>query len=241
MFTDLQRLTPHVWVHPPSPDPAEVQSAVGVVVGESETLLVDAGNGPKLARHIQKQLETLGAPPIRRILYTHHHWDHVFGACVYGVPALAHAGCREALLALAELPWGPKLLEREVAANPKLSASYGAIGKAIDDWDAFAIILPEALAAETTTVHVGDIRVEVQHVGGGHAADSVVVGLPSEGVMFLGDCFYPPPLHLRGEDDTFDMAMLASLVGPTYPFYVDGHNEVATLEELTEWLASGEA
>lgn len=241
MFTDIQRLTPHVWVHPPGPDPAEVQSAIGIIVGEDETLLVDAGNGPKLARHIQEQLEVIRAPPVRRILYTHHHWDHVFGACVYGASTLAHTGCREALSAMAELPWGPAFLEREVAANPKLSASYGAIGKAVDDWDAFAILFPEALAAENATVHVGDIKVEVRHVGGGHAADSVVVGLPSEGVIFLGDCFYPPPFHLRSEGDTFDMAMLASLVEPAYRLYVDGHNEVATFEELAEWLASGEA
>jgi glyoxylase-like metal-dependent hydrolase (beta-lactamase superfamily II) len=241
MFKDLQRVTPHVWVHPSSPDPTEVQSAVGVVVGEDETLLIDAGNGPKLARHIQAQLEALGAPPVRRILYTHHHWDHVFGAYIYGASALAHASGREALLKMAELPWGPAFLEREVDANAKLSASYGAIGRAVDNWDAFAIVLPEPLAAGNATVHVGDIWVEVRHVGGNHAADSVVVGLPGEGVLFLGDCFYPPPFHLRSKSDTFDMAMLASLVEPTYRFYVDGHNEVATFEELTEWLNSGEA
>lgn len=101
MFCDLQRLTPHVWVHPPSPDPAEVQSAVGVV-GEGETLLIDAGNGPKLARHIQEQLGALGAPPVRRIDYTHHHWGYVFGACSYRAPALAQARCREALSRIAQ-------------------------------------------------------------------------------------------------------------------------------------------
>ena len=236
MFYDLQRITPHVWVHPPSPDATEVQAAVGVVVGEGETLLVDAGNGPKLARHIQEQLETLGAPPVRRVIYTHHHWDHVFGACIYRAPALAHARCREALSEAAQSPWGPELLEREVALNSKLAESYGAMGRAVDDWEAFEIVVPEAIAAERATIHVDDIRLEVRHVGGRHTADSVVVGLPGEGVLFLGDCFYPPPLHLRTEDDTFDITMLASLVEPTYRFYVGGHEEVATFEELTEWL-----
>ena len=235
MFHDLQRITPHVWVHPPSPDATEVQAAVGVVVSKGETLLVDAGNGPKLARHIQEQLETLGAPPVRRVIYTHHHWDHVFGAYLYRAPALAHARCREALSKIAQSPWGPEFLEREVL-RPKLAESYRAMGRAVDDWEAFEIVVPEAIAAENATVYVGDIRLEVRYIGGRHAADSVVVGLPNEGVLFLGDCFYPPPLHLRSEDDTFDITMLASLVEPNYRFYVDGHSEVATFEELTEWL-----
>lgn len=236
MFFDLKRVTPHIWVHPPSLDATEVQAAVGVVVSGGETLLVDAGNGPKLARHLQEQLEALGTPPVRRVVYTHHHWDHVFGACIYRVPALAHARCREVLLEMAQAPWGPEFLEREVALNPKLAESYGAMGRAVDDWEAFEIVVPEAIAAGSATVHVGDLRLEVRHVGGRHAADSVVVGLPGEEVLFLGDCFYPPPSHLRTEDDTFDAAMLASLVIPDYRFYVGGHHGVATFEELTEWL-----
>lgn len=240
MLQELRRLSPNVWVHPPSPDAADVQSAVGVVVGEDETLLVDAGNGPALAHHLQRQLEQIGAPPVRRVLYTHHHWDHVFGACTYGATTLAHARCHEALREMAQAPWGPAFLAREVALNPALAASYDALSRAVGDWDAFEIVVPEALTAGRAVLHVGNVRLEVRHVGGSHAADSVVVGLPGEGVLFLGDCFYPPPRHLRGEDEDFDRAMLASLVEPAYRVYVDGHSEAATFEALTRWLNNGE-
>jgi hypothetical protein len=41
--------------------------------------------------------------------------------------------------------------------------------------------------------------------------------------MFLGDCYYPPPLHLRTPESEISMSMLAALECKEYALYVEGH------------------
>ncbi|MFP3339793.1 hypothetical protein R0J91_17575, partial [Micrococcus sp. SIMBA_131] len=40
-------------------------------------------------------------------------------------------------------------------------------------------------------IDLGGVTCVLQHVGGDHAADSVVVYIKEEKILFLGDCFYP--------------------------------------------------
>lgn len=71
---------------------------------------------------------------------------------------------------------------------------------------------------------------------GVHAQDSIVVKVPEAGIMFLGDCYYPPPLHRRRRDSRPDVAMLNALESADYDLYVEGHDDPFTRAELLEFL-----
>ena len=43
-------------------------------------------------------------------------------------------------------------------------------------------------------------------------------------MRFLGDCFYPPPYHLRRDGDTHDLAMMRRLLRDDVEWYVDAHS-----------------
>jgi glyoxylase-like metal-dependent hydrolase (beta-lactamase superfamily II) len=77
MQQKLVQLAESVWLWPHNPDPDVVQASVGVIVGDNETVLVDAGNSPRVARQIKDELKHVGFPAVSRIMYTHHHWDHL--------------------------------------------------------------------------------------------------------------------------------------------------------------------
>ena len=93
-------------------------------------------------------------------------------------------------------------------------------------------MVPEIVFDDSMVIESGDMNIVLEHVGGEHAQDSIVVKVPSAGVMFLGDCFYPPPLHLREPDSDFSFPMLASLENEAYSLYVDGHNDPVTRDDL---------
>jgi glyoxylase-like metal-dependent hydrolase (beta-lactamase superfamily II) len=80
------------------------------------------------------------------------------------------------------------------------------------------------------------VTVELEYVGGDHADDSIVVKVPEAGIMFLGDCYYPPPLHLRSGNLAPDVAMLRCLEIAGYELYVEGHDDPFTRAELLEFL-----
>lgn len=61
----LRHLTGPVWLWPADPDPDNVQAAVGVVAGETGSIVVDAGHSPALARRVRAAMAAAGCrlPP----------------------------------------------------------------------------------------------------------------------------------------------------------------------------------
>lgn len=236
MISPLTQLSEHVWLLPHNPDESAVQSSIGVVATRNECLLVDAGNSPRLARKLKTELVRCNLPPVTRIIYTHHHWDHVYGACEFGVPVTAHKLCRTILRQEAKKPWGREYLNEEIKRNPKLRLSYRARAKNIEDWKAFRIVVPEDVFDTVTSIQLDGLVIELEHLGGAHAEDSIVVKIPEDGVMFLGDCFYPPPLHLRGPDSAPSFDMLRRIQSSIYDLYVEGHDKPFTRRELLAFL-----
>jgi glyoxylase-like metal-dependent hydrolase (beta-lactamase superfamily II) len=236
MELKLTQLTEHIWLFPHDPEPNAVQSSIGVITMGNESLLVDAGNSPRLARQLKAELVRCNLPPVSRIIYTHHHWDHIYGACEFGVPVTAHVMCKAILEEEARKPWGTEFLQEEIQHNPKLAMSYNARVELIDDWGAFQIIVPEDVFEKAKIIDLDGLAIELEHVGGKHAEDSIVVKMPQEGVMFLGDCYYPPPLHLREEDAIPSLEMLRNLQDQAYHLYVEGHDKPFTRAELLKVL-----
>lgn len=236
MELQLTQLSEHIWLLPHNPDPNAVQSSIGVVSTQNKSLLVDAGNSPRLARMLKTELVRCNLPPVTQIVYTHHHWDHIYGACEFGVPVTAHARCRAILEKEAKKPWGIEYLREESRRNPRLKPSYEARAKNIEDWGAFRIVVPEDVFDQARLIEFDGLAIELEHVGGAHAEDSILVKVPQDGVMFIGDCYYPPPLHLREPDSAPSFDMLRRLQNNAYNLYVEGHDKLFTRAQLLEVL-----
>ena len=236
MELTLKPLTEHVWLLPHDPDETAVQSSVGVITSRNESILIDAGNSPRLARKIKTELARNHLPPVSHIIYTHHHWDHIYGACEFDVPVIAHTICKAILMEESRKPWGIEYLREEIKREPKLTASYSARARSIQDWGAFRIVVPEEAFETEQVIHLDPLTIALEHVGGEHAQDSIVVKVPQEGVMFIGDCYYPPPLHLRKPDSAPSLEMLRRLQDDAYNLYVEGHAKPFTQTELLKFL-----
>ncbi|MEV4759655.1 MBL fold metallo-hydrolase [Micromonospora sp. NPDC049559] len=236
---ELRHLAGRVWLYPYDPDPGNVQGGVAVIARDGGSVLVDAGNSPDAARRVAAAIEMAGLPAPRQLVYTHHHWDHVWGACAWpDVEIIGHRAGARILAAEARRPWSHRYLREQVEAEPRLGPSFRARAWAMPSWEGFRVLPPHTEFADVLTLPGG---IEVRHVGGGHAEDSAVVAVPDEGVLLVGDSFYPPPLHLREPDDGYDLPLLRRLLdempsGP-YDWYVDSHGEPQRADTLRELLA----
>jgi glyoxylase-like metal-dependent hydrolase (beta-lactamase superfamily II) len=233
----LVQLAQRVWIYPHDEDAARVQPNVGIVITDRHTVLVDAGNSPRLARRILSLLDDLRAPPVAYVVYTHSHWDHVFGGMALGATAVAHEICRKHLLELAGKPWSDTYIQEEIQRVPSREAGLRAMRRAIDDWQGFWLVVPQITLSKTLRLHLDGVTVDIEHVGGQHAPDSVIVRVPEARVLFVSDCYYPPPLHQRKPADTLDWDMLERLASEEMDVYVDGHGDPRSREEFRRLIA----
>jgi len=234
----LRQIADHVWIFPRDEDPNKIQPNVGIIVTGKHTVLVDGGNSPRHARRVMIALDDIQAPAVSYVIYTHSHWDHVFGAMVFGAPAIGHELCRKQLAEQATRPWSYSYIQEEIIRTPAREAGLRALSRAVEDWRNFRVVQPEIALAKRMQLYLDGMMIEMEHVGGQHAADSIIVRLPQERVVFTGDCYYPPPIHLRKPTDTLDFAMIESLISDDYDVYVDGHGDPMKRADIQQMLAN---
>lgn len=235
----FREIASQVWVYPHEDNDQRVQPCVGAIVGAQQTILVDAGNGPHHAWSIINGLNAIGAPPITTVIYTHHHWDHVFGASTYQAHHIvAHELCAARLKPMTSRAWNPAAVREEAYRNPHLEHQSHAILRAVDDWRGFRVCLPTITFSKKLCLYLDDTLVELEHVGGPHAEDSLVVRLPHARVMFVGDAIYGPSLSERAhhDDNQSDTTLIRRLQAENYTYYVHGHGDILSAQDLEQYL-----
>ncbi|ADB34143.1 beta-lactamase domain protein [Kribbella flavida DSM 17836] len=218
----LEHVAGRVWLYPHDPDPDAIGASVAVIADERGSVLIDAGNSPAHAREVRRAIAAAGLPAPRWLVYTHHHWDHTWGACAWAdVEVIAHASATALLAAEADRPWSHQYLRDQVTENPKLGPSFRARALAVPDFGELRIVLPHRTFTDTLTLPTG---VVLRFVGGNHAPDSLVAVDPDSDVMLVGDCYFPPPFHLRTDADTPDLPMARRLLAERHAYFIDSHS-----------------
>jgi glyoxylase-like metal-dependent hydrolase (beta-lactamase superfamily II) len=223
------RISEHVvWLPPAPPD----RPSLCAVVGSRRTLMLDGGASPAHAREL---LSTLDAQPAA-VVYTHSHWDHVFGGVAAAAPIVAHRLTAAHLVELAAVDWSDEALDRRVSAR-ELSAQYAADIKEELPAPRHVEVAPADVVFDTgLDFELGGVRVLVRHVGGDHAADSSVAFVEPDGVLFLGDCLYEAPGG--GVTAALALPLHETILSFGAQLYVEGHHDAATSPaELATFLA----
>jgi glyoxylase-like metal-dependent hydrolase (beta-lactamase superfamily II) len=228
----LNRITDRVfWMPPAAPD----RPSLCAVVGDRRTIMLDAGASPAHARTFLDELfEASGALPTA-VVYTHSHWDHVFGGPEVGGMVIGHALTAERLIELAARDWSDEGLDRQVADGLS-PAQYAADIKAEMPSPRTVEIGPiDIVFHDRVEIDLGGATVHARHVGSDHSADACVMHVEPDRVLFLGDCLYASPEGAL----TFEAAseLREVILGSDAEYYVEGHHEsVSSRTEIEDFL-----
>jgi glyoxylase-like metal-dependent hydrolase (beta-lactamase superfamily II) len=148
---------------------------VGVIVGESDVLVVDTGATLREGAELRGQITRLSGRRPTRIALTHPHFDHVLGTAAFaGCEVYGAAGLDELLRRD-----GETLRESAI----RHGVDRGAATEAADH-----LVLPHHLVSGELTLDLGERPVLLANAGPGHTAHDLAVLVPGRPeVVFCGD------------------------------------------------------
>ena len=197
-------------------------SNAGFVATGDGVVVVDALGSPTLAGELIDEIRRLTKEPIRYVIVTHYHADHIYGLQAFkaaGATIIAHAEGREYL--------------NSETARLRLEASRQDLFPWIDETTKL-VPADRWLDQEQTTLHVGALDFVIRHVGPAHTPEDLVVYVPQRGVLFAGDLVFRGRIPFVGEADSERwIASLNKLIEIKPRIMIPGHGPMST-EPLTD-------
>ena len=215
----LTKITEHVyWMPPGRPD----RPSVCGVVGDRRTLMLDAGSSQAHTRAFLDALWAESAARPSAVVYTHSHWDHVFGGAELGGQVIAHALTAEQLIELAAMDWSDEGLDQRVAAGHASPQHAADVKEELPSPRTVEVAPADIVFQDGLDIELGGVTVHVRHVGGNHSAESSVMYVEPDRVLFLGDCMCDSPAGVLTAELAFPLH--DAILEFDAERYVDGHS-----------------
>ncbi len=211
----LEQISEHVWIMPK--DDQTDRPALGYVFGGKTSLMVDSGNSPDHISYFYGNVRSMGMPDPSYVVLTHWHWDHIFGLSGSPAKSIAHILTNERLQVMQRWDWSDGSLNARVAAGVEIQFSADMIRKEMPIRHSFKVKQADISFEVQCNIRLEELDCHLIHIGGPHSDDSIVVYLPQDKVVFLGDC-YNPDLY---NNDSLRLSELTPLIKRIEEFEAD--------------------
>jgi glyoxylase-like metal-dependent hydrolase (beta-lactamase superfamily II) len=252
---ELTRLAEGVYADIVSPDGNAVGNS-GVVILEHSVLVFDTHFTPEAGQALLTKIRALTTKPVRYVVNSHYHPDHTHGNQVFAGPVqfLGSTNARRDILqkdlpafnrtlsaAQAQLAVMRKELtapEADAAAKEQLRRQIAMRQELLDRVSRLKITPPILALDDSLTLTEGKREVELRYIGIGHTDGDIVLYLPAEKVLFLGDLFFNSALPNTQDASLLEwMKTLEHLLRIDAERWVPGHGPVGTKKEVGDFLS----
>lgn len=191
-------------------------SNAGFVVTSEGVVVIDALGSPTLAEELIAAIRKVTGKPIRFVVVTHYHADHIYGLQAFkalGATIIAH---RTALTYL-----------NSDTAQLRLQASREELFPWIDETT--RLLPADRWLDDDTTLELGGEVFHLHHVGPAHTPEDLVVHAQQAGVMFAGDLMFRGRIPFVGQADSRQwIDSLGRLIALRPRIVVPGHGPLST-------------
>jgi glyoxylase-like metal-dependent hydrolase (beta-lactamase superfamily II) len=212
----LRKVGEGVWAAIAS-DTGKAFGNAGFVVGGNGVAVIDTFQDPEAAKELLGEIRKITKLPIRFVVNTHYHIDHVNGNDVFsgaGAIIVAHRNVR-AWMRSENLKFWPDPIPAETKARVQ------------------SLTLPDLVYDDRIDLYLGTRRIEIRSYPGHTGGDSVVF-VPDAHVAFCGDLLWKDHFpNLIDATTASWIGTLATLQSHDSSTFVPGHGEVATAGDVS--------
>lgn len=172
-----------------SPENQNFISNAGFVITSDSVLVFDALGSPAAAERLVGVIRAITPLPIKYVLVSHYHADHIYGLQVFKrLGAQVYAG-REALRYL-----------HSDRARLRLQASRESMAPWINADT--QLVAPDHLLDRTVDMEIGGMLFQLRAVGPAHTPEDFSLYIPKEKVLFSGDLVFRNRIPFVGDADS---------------------------------------
>ena len=220
--TGTTELAPGVFAYVQATGAFCVANAGIIAGGATGTTVVDALFTPSMTRTLIDEVKRVSMSRIARLVSTHHHVDHTLGNALFprDTEILAHARAKAEMerVGLGVL----RIIERMA---PRFQGQLEGIEERLPD---------ATFDGEALEIEAGGRRARLLHFGTAHTRGDVMVHLPEEKILFLGDVgfFNVTPMAFEGHVGNWIRTCDRVLEEIDAEVLVPGHGPLGTKEDL---------
>ncbi len=195
---------------------------LGFVVTREGVVMIDTPQMPADAIRWRDEIAKYG--PVRYLINTEPHGDHITGNYFFVGTVVAHEGTREAILAASVEQLKERLKQTAPDSLPLVKD--------------FSYRPPTITLSQRLTIYLGDHTFRLTHLPG-HTPYQTAVYIPDERVVFTSDnIFYKVPSALREAVPHGWLDSLKQLQEMAADVLVPGHGELCDPSSLPEQTAN---
>jgi glyoxylase-like metal-dependent hydrolase (beta-lactamase superfamily II) len=224
------------------------------IIGKKDVIVVDSNLTSEHTREVLAELRKLTDKPVKYVVNTHWHEDHIIGNRVYrdafpGVQFIGHRSTLTDLPTIGEtnrkgslqngrgfvgllegrLEKGENLAGHKLTDEERLgyASDINLVSMYLAESKNFEIILPTVLVDERLDISQDKRRIEVRYLGKAHTGADLIVYLPDEKIAITGDLIvHPVPLVGSTSFPLEYGATLEKLLALDAKILVPGHGPV---------------
>lgn len=190
-------------------------SNASVIVTGAGVVVFDALGTPSLAAMLVEKIRAVTDQPIKRVIVSHYHADHVYGLQVF-----------EELGAEIWAPQGAQAYIDSPQAEERLEERRFSL----DPWvnDATRLVPPDRYLGEPETLTLGKVTLKLTPVGGAHSDADLTLYVEPDRVLLSGDIIFEGRVPFLGDANSAQwLAVLDTMTGLGVTALIPGHGPVA--------------
>jgi glyoxylase-like metal-dependent hydrolase (beta-lactamase superfamily II) len=221
---ELKQISPRIY-YLPSTEETD-RPVLGYIKGERFSLMVDAGNSPAHVALFNAALGEEGLPPPEFTAITHWHWDHTFGMCALSSRTIAGKLTQGKLRQISGWIWTEEAMAERLRTGEDIEFCDACVRLEYPDKSRIKVVTADLIFDRTVVLDLGGVHPHLMTITAPHSRDSVMVYVPEEKVLFIGDAEWEDSYENQGKYDKDKLKSLIETLEPLeYERIILGHGE----------------